>query len=174
MNTELIDYGILEERSDIRAHVSPQTRRFYVFRTASMVELISREKYVPKPAYQTGYDSPTAMGYLVPVEDIPDLRVLQWRSTSWWLNFKESDSTSKKGAMAVWVVRELMRLGRFPLWFDGEEITDMRIDIQGTDIIVAGKWRVQVKCDWKAGVRKDGGSGNLYIQIQEANPFRLY
>lgn len=174
MNTELIDYGIREEKSHIRAHVSPQTKRVYVFRTSAVLHVIDEHEYKSVPAYQPGYDFPTATGYLVPVEDVPDLRVLAWQSQQWWLEFDERASTTEKGKRAVWVVRELMRLGRFPLWFDGEEVEDRQIDIDGTDILVAGKWRIQVKCDWKAGRRKDGGSGNLFIQIQECNPGRLH
>lgn len=174
MNKELVDYGIRDERSHIRAHVSPQTKRVYVFRTSKILDLIARNNYKSVPAYQPGFDFPTATGYLVPVSDVPDIRVLAWQSYQWWLEFDERASTTAKGRKAVWVVRELMRLGRFPLWFDGAEVEDKQIDIEGTDIIVAGRWRIQVKCDWKAGAKEHGGSGNLFIQIQECNPGDLH
>jgi hypothetical protein len=174
MNTELVGYGIFEEQSDIRAHVSPQTKSVYVFKTAVILSLIQKNKYRNAPAYQPGFSYATANGLLVPVEDVPDIRCIKWHSFHWWEEFSETDTTTEKGKKAVWVVRQIMKHGRFPLWFDGEEVSDIKIDIEGTDVIVYGKWRIQVKCDWKAGTKKMGGSGNLFIQTHEINPGKLY
>ena len=36
-------------------------------------------------------------------------------------------------------------------------------------IVVNGKWRIQVKCDYDAG---PGGTGNLFLQTAECNPLK--
>jgi len=172
MSTALVEYGIREERSDIRAHVSPGTQRVYVFKTADMVLLVDENEYRCVPAYQPGVEGPTAEGLLVPVDDVPDLRTLNWAGAP-WADFIETDTTTQKGAMAVDIVKALMQMGRFPLWVDGHT-PSTKMDIEGTDIIVCGQWRIQVKCDWSAGRKKDGGSGNLYIQLKERNPLGLH
>ncbi len=32
----------------------------------------------------------------------------------------------------------------------------------------------QVKCDFDGGRKELGGTGNLFLQVKEANPFKLY
>lgn len=51
------------------------------------------------------------------------------------------------------------------------------IDIKGTDIYVttvSGKVKIQVKCDFIGGEIEYGGSGYLYLQTAERNPFKRY
>ena len=170
MNSTLINYGIQEEDSDIRAHVSPVTQRIYVFKTMNVIRLLENSEYQEVPGYQPGIHFPTAKGNLIPPFDIPDLRVIEWNDISWWKYFNENDDTDKKGRFAVYFVKKIMQAGRFPLWFDAKEITDIDIDIKGTDILVKGKWKIQVKCDFKAGPKEWGGTGNLFIQLKECNP----
>jgi len=168
MNTTLIDYGIHEEDSYIRAHVCPIVKIIYVFKTQEVIKVL--DKYPEVPGRQPGISFPTAMGRLVPPNDIFDIRPLYWNSYPWWESFNENDSTEKKGKLAVLVVTSIMKIGRFPLWFDAKEVEDINIDIQGTDIIVCGKWKIQVKCDFRAGPKELGGTGNLFIQTKECNP----
>lgn len=168
----LFEYGIHLENSDIRCHVGPAARSIFVFRTALASALLPG-KYRKAYAGQPGVEGPTGLGYLVPWRDVPDIRAVAWSSVPWWEWFDFHETTSEKGKKAVGVTAELMRLGRFPLWLDnGVESKDVSVQIRGTDMIIFGRWRIQVKCDWLAGDVKDGGSGNLFLQIAERNPLR--
>jgi len=169
----LYDYGIQTENSDIRCHVAPGTRLIFVFQTASALAL-DLAKYKKVPAYQPGVQYPTAEGYLVPPSDIPDIRVLRWNSNGWWSGFDEKASTSDKGAKAVAVVSTLLRSGRFPLWLSvAQESGRLEVQRGGTDILLWGRWKIQVKCDFWAGKASDGsGTGNLFLQVAELNPLR--
>ena len=176
-NCKLVDYGIFTEQSDIRVHVGPKAQTVYVYRTSAMCEFVelNKYKYETKTASQPGYSQPTALGYCIPITDIPFIRKLNFKSYNWQSFPPVTASTSEKGAAAVNVVCELLRMGRFPLWVDNATESDSKtIQISGTDIIVTGKHRIQVKCDYPAAPREQGGSGNLYIQIKERNPFGMH
>jgi hypothetical protein len=103
------------------------------------------------------------------------VRKVQWHSYPWDTFPPRTASTSERGAAAVHVVCELLRLGRFPLFYENvEESKDLKIQISGADVVVTGTHRIQVKCDYPAAPRELGGFGNLYIQIQEHNPFKRF
>lgn len=165
METKLFKYGIEDEDSDIRAHVSDKV--IFVFKTSAVRSLLSRKKYPEKAAYQPGVKEPTAKGYLVCSEDIPDIRKLRFHER--FNVYRDSMTTSAKGEFAVNMVVAALKFGRFPLWVEASQTTDKTIDINGTDILICNNQRIQVKCDYPA-VR----TGNLYIQTHEANPLRRY
>lgn len=180
----LYESGIQTENSDIRCHVSPVTRLAFIFRTAELLKL-DLSKYREAFGYQPGVRGVTGKGRLVPLRDIPDLRVVQWWVEPWWAGWPPKDGgTSEKGSRAVDVASRLMHAGRFPVWFS-TAVDSARIEVQrgGTDILLWGKWRVQVKADYDAGP-KDGplvekypvcrGSGNLFIQTAERNPLKRF
>jgi hypothetical protein len=81
------------------------------------------------------------------------------------------ESTGTKGQKAVYVVHEMLKRGLIPIKQNIETITEQDMQISGTDIIVHSNIRIQVKCDWKAGTKELGGTGNLFIQTAECNPF---
>lgn len=168
----LYDYGIHIEKSDIRCHVAPGTRLIFVFRTELILPLLT-DHYRQANAHQPGIDYPTGRGYLVPWREIPDVRRIQWNAVYWWERFDRKQSTSEKGKHAVWVASELLRIGRFPLWIWGAESERSGLQIKGTDILLWGKWGIQVKCDYDAGTGTDGsGTGNLFLQTAELNPLK--
>ena len=172
---ELCYYGIIQENSHIRAHVGPVAKCVYVYKTADMIQAIMVNEYRKLPAYQKNYDGITGYGPIVPLSKVPFVIPVKWRSVEWWKNFKDADDTTDKGKKAVTVVTQIMRLGRFPFFVVPQEVTDINMDIEGTDIIISGKWRVQVKCDWKAGPKEiEGCSGNLFVQTHEINPREMY
>ena len=171
---ELFDYGIEVEQSDIRAHVGPATRRVYVFRTAEARKLAAMGKYDIAAAFQPGVDGPTATGWKIPVGDFRGIFTLRWDALQWWTWFSKDSPTNEKGRHAVRVVTELLKAGRFPLWVDCDENDRTRLQLKGTDILLYGKWRIQVKCDWSAGPRELGGTGNVFIQKAERNPLKKW
>lgn len=171
-NTKLVPYGIAEEQSDIRAHVSVVGRVVYVYPTVDCIATIDSKTYPKAPAYQK--DIQTAEGYLVPPDDITHLKRIQIPDIIMGVaNFSEYDNTSLKGNKAVFVVKYLLRAGLFPLWTEPTLIDDVDMQVSGMDIIVKLNTRIQVKCDWKAGTEA-GCTGNLYIQTAECNPFGMH
>lgn len=165
---ELVEYGIQTEKSDIRAHVSVAARQVYVFPTKSAVSLCMSGKYKSAPAYQPGIDYPTARGYIVPWRDIPNIVPLKADPFIAEQNFSKQDSTSVKGQKAANVVEKMIRVGWFSLAVMPIVSEDTNIQRDGIDIIVVGTWRIQVKCDYDAG---ENGTGNLFLQVAERNPF---
>ena len=113
------------------------------------------------------------MGRLVPMEDISGIRTFNGGSEPWWEAFDEKGTTSAKGKRAVAVVERMLRAGRFPLWPSNVK-ESMRLEVQhgGTDILLHGVWRIQVKCDFWAGPKEKGGTGNLYFETAELNPLK--
>lgn len=165
---ELVEYGIQTEDSDIRAHVSVAAGKVYVFPTKPAVALVQSGKYPAKPAWQPGISYPTAKGYVVPWRDIPNIVPVAASRFIGEQNFSSGDSTTTKGEKASNVVEKLIRLGWFPLAVMPIVSEDTEIQRSGIDIIVHGTWRIQVKCDYNAG---EGGTGNLFLQVAERNPF---
>ena len=165
-NTKLIDYGIFEEESAMRAHVCVASRVVYVFKTKNVVDVIKNGDYRNVPVYTDGVI--TAMGYLVPPEDIPGCEEIH-PPVKWWgkVAFKQDDSTTVKGEKAVTIVKGLLKHGLFPLYVEPHEITGHELQIKGLDIGVKFEATIQVKCDYNGG---ENGTGNLFIQNKECNP----
>jgi len=168
---ELADYGIQNEQSDIRAHVSVANQKVYVFKTSAGIDAIKANGYPTRFASQPGVDGITAEGWCVPWWHIPDIRPLSFNSWSSWGDFSINLSTTRKGQLAVECVRKVMEMGRFPFWVQAEEVDDMRLQVQGVDLVVAYNQRIQVKCDWMGG-EEPLGTGNLFLQKAERNPLK--
>lgn len=171
----LVDYGIHTEESDIRAHVCVIAGKTYVYQTRHGVSVCQSGKFPKKAGYQPGVEYATAMGYLVPWDKIPGIVPIPCKWLIDEMGFNETDSTSLKGQKASRVVERLIRIGWFPLPVVAEVATDVSIQHKGIDLIVSGKWRIQVKCDYKGGGDKSNGSrttGNLYLQVAECNPLK--
>lgn len=167
----LHEYGIQTEQSDIRAHVSPGACAMFVFPTQSAVAVM--RKYPKRTASQPGVIGKTAEGYIVPVADIPDLWALRI-DPSFFDGFNECLSTSEKGDRAVKLVIAALKNGGFPLPVHANFSTERNIQISGTDVIVVGKWRIEIKCDYWASMEKGKPNarctGNVFLQIAERNP----
>lgn len=170
----LFEHGILTENSDIRAHVSFVCRTIYVFRTKFGADAVRRLNPNLRTATQPGAIGPTAKGWPIPVSEIEDIRRLRFQSWDGWARFDQLLSTSEKGKLAVECVTALLKKGRFPLWVNTDEDDRQAVQVKGTDIIVFAKQRIQVKCDAKGGDTELGGTGNLFLQHSERNPFRRY
>ena len=162
---KLHEYGIFQEKSDIRAHVSDKV--VFIFKTEKAVQALNDNKCPQVFAYQTGYDKPTAKGYLLKPELIKDVRVLYFDDNLGWQQYYDDMSTTQKGKWAVNCVIDLLKTARFPLWIDAKENIDVKMDIEGTDILIFSNKRIQVKCDYPAH-----RTGNLYMQTHEINPFK--
>lgn len=173
---ELFEYGIRNERSDVRAHVCPAARTVCVYQTSAMINLIEKWRFKEAYAKQPGIPYVTGKGFLVPIDVIPDLRVLHPDKYKWETFPPRMAGRSELGAAAVSVVLYTMRLGRFPVWFDQPtEESNGEIQIEGADIILWAARRIQVKCDYCGGKQEWNSqcTGNLFIQTAERNPHKL-
>jgi hypothetical protein len=154
------------------------TKKVYVFRTQAGVDAINTGKY-NQPFVRTPVNGKrviTAQGYAVPISGIVGIESVEIPD-SWFakLDIRENESTSMKGAKAIKVVKGLLNKGWFPLLpVTVTEVDDTHLQISGTDIHVdlQVKVSIQVKCDYKGGLPKPPGTGNLFLQTAECNPFR--
>ena len=172
---ELFSYGIHNEASNIRAHVSPLAKKLYVFPTICAVRVM--KNFEMKPAFQDGVCGKTAEGYCVPPSAIENIRSLSI-SDDRLEGFVEALTTTEKGNKAVEIVTAFLKAGRFPLWMEGEFVTEKSIQITGTDIAVGGRWKIEVKCDFRAseehGTPHPRCTGKLYLQVAERNPMKKF
>lgn len=184
-NTTLVEHGIQTEKSDLRAHVCVNARRVYVFPSSMAADLIETngQKYKRAPAFTTinGSSLRTAEGYIIPWRDIPYIREVNATSVIEHIiktsGFGENESTSEKGNKAVAVVARLLQIGHFPLPMDPLIVRDVDMQREGDDIIVQSRHRIEVKCDFRGGGTWQRGSnvtGNLFLQVAECNPLRMY
>ena len=171
----LFDFGIHNEASNIRAHVAVLARTLYVFPTLCAVRVM--KQYRTLEAFQPGVTGATAVGHCVPpdaIENIRKLRIAEARLS----DFREDLPTGAKGDKAVAIVEAYLKAGRFPLWIESEFIDSPAIQRTGTDLIVNSKWRIEVKCDFRAsdarGQPHERCTGSLYLQIAERNPLRKH
>ena len=167
IDAQLHEHGIHTENSDIRAHVSAANQSIYVFKTSNANAAINLHAPPIKPASQPGVKGRTAEGWVIKASLIEDIRVLKYSSYGNWRIFNNGMNTSEKGKFAVEVVISLMRIGRFPLWMEAYEDERENIQLKGTDILLFCRKKIQVKCDYPAGI-----TGNLYLQRAERNPLR--
>lgn len=165
----LVDYGIQNEQSDLRCHVSVCNATVYVFTTKSGQRAIQDHPEIAgRPAFQDGVNGATAYGYPMPIRHIrgiTSIKIPQYLFMD--ANFLQSDTTTQKGNKAVHIIKEMLKKNLIPFNFDVTEITDRTMQIKGMDILVSAKYKIQVKCDWRAGETR-----NVYLQTAERNPLK--
>lgn len=170
---DLTNYGIEQERTDIRIHVCVRVKRLYVYSREAALLAIRTHQYAIKSAYQDGMK--TAEGYAVPWNDIADCREVWLHGSYWRVNpIRDDMSTTEKGAAAAHIVSRALQGGYVPLPMQVLEVTDRATQIDGVDLVTRCALRLQVKCDFHGGERKFGGTGNLFIQLSEANPYQRH
>lgn len=167
--TMLHNYGIQNEESDLRAHVSVCNATVYTFLPSAAMDAInSHPEIQARQAFQTGVKFATANGYPMPIKYISGLSSIKIPQHIFMdANFLMSDSTSEKGNKAVFCIKEMLKRNLIPFDFNIEEVTDRTMQIKGTDILISAKYRIQIKCDWRVGE-----TGNIYLQTQECNPLK--
>lgn len=175
-NVKLVRYGIGEEESDYRVHVCFVEGYVYVFPTEDANLLIKTFGFVNRPAYQTsqnGKKIKTAKGYPVPVESIKSCGHLQRVKIPNDISEKypiwKDDREDIKGKQAEKIVEAMCKKGLISVKPEMER-TSSDEQKKGQDFKSKPSiW--QVKCDYKGG---STGTGNLYIQTEECNPFGLH
>lgn len=173
-NRALVPYGIQNEKSDFRAHVGYKTQHIFVFPTSPAQRLLESEHGLNLKSVRIGKIE-TARGYPVPLSWIEGLQsILIPPDIHQRHRIYYKMSTSKKGLLAVEIVVTMLKRGLVPLPINTKIITNEDLQIQGMDIIVHSQLTIQVKCDFAAGQKKLNGTGNLFFQVAECNPYKLY
>lgn len=170
-NTKLFDYGIQSEDSDIRVHISVVSKRAYIYLTRDGLNAIKTGTFKKTAVYTNGIK--TAEGYLVQPDKIQGCYSVLIPDED-WIEIGNTESTSDKGLKAVEMTKRLLKNRLISVPINVTEITDEQMQIRGTDIHVTAKIKIQVKCDYYAGDKKYNGTGNLFLQISECNPFKKY
>lgn len=160
-------YGVQSEKSDIHVHVAPGTRLVMAVMTSELQMVMWN---YPEAV------SETFRGRKVPLGVLNSLRYLQTKP-EWWGMFHPSqhwDSPSVKGDKARQLLTQIIDQGWFFVWPHQQKITDEKAwQLDGEDILLK-PLRLQVKCDWIAGPKEKGGSGNIFAQTHETNQFGRY
>lgn len=172
-------YGIEQEETHVRVHVCTHVQRVYCYPTANGVDAINTGKYREAGATQPGANGAiTGKGYLVPPFDIQGCMESKFDESVWqWADIPARGSTSLKGQRAAKLVKNLIKYGMLPLPSISEEVDDKDMQIKGCDILVKRELAnvlVQVKCDYSGGDKALGGTGNLFLQTWEINPFGMH
>jgi len=172
----MIQYGILEEKSDYRIHVCPLDKKIYIFKTSIVRDMvkdaIQTKKYRFVPARCEGELS--GWGYIIPPTDILGIRFAEIKPTELTTKTtKTTRATSEDGDRAVALTIEAIKNDELPYITCITEpivVTEKKKQIDGVDIIVTdvfeGILDLQVKWDGPGGIC---GTGNLYIQTHEVN-----
>jgi len=173
-NKQLIKYGIEEwvETVDMMFHVSVVTKRVFSYEPGKALQTILAGDF-QQVIVRTG-NVITARGYLVPPSAIEGWGTVIPVRIFHEADFKQYDNTTVKGKKAEQVVREMLRGGQLSLNLSVIIVTDEELQLDGLDLIPKQALNMQGKCDWKAGPRELGGTGNLFIQTDECNPLKLY
>jgi len=181
LNTSLVDYGIQTEESDFHIHVGYKTQHIYIFSTKQALLTITQGDYPCKSVYtyipELHESIVTAKGYPVPIYDIPGIKEIKIPDDLYHqfpISRNVRMSTGEKGKRAVSIVKEMLKRQLINLPVGITEISEKTMQIQGTDIIITTRLKLQIKCDWLAGMKDFGGSGNVYLQVQECNPLGIH
>lgn len=164
---ELFPYGIQTENSDFRVHVCVKAKQVWYYPTSAGI--LAMFNYPLKDAYDS-YGKHSGKGHLVPCRSIEGVKLLK-SDPNWFSIFSKDqhhDDETGKGNKAVQVVRNIIYHGNFPFCVkDARSVDDIKLQIEGVDLLVLGDTKIQVKCDWKGGDWP--GTGKLYLQVAERN-----
>jgi hypothetical protein len=171
----LVEYGIQTEESDYRAHVCFAVGIVYVFPTQSGKDAALSGKYPLRSASQRTLRYATAEGYTVPPEKIKSCVGIEIPNDLLGSLCPERyDDESTKGEQAVETFRRMCLRGLVSLPLLASDVTSRQGQIQGKDIVITSDVSVQVKCDYFGGPKNLGGTGNLFLQVRECNPFGMH
>ena len=167
MQTELVHHGIQDECSHLRVHVCFVVGRIYVFPTWAGRACLNHGLIAD--AYQSGIT--TGRGRKVPVGAIAECRCVDIPPHILGKHYVLNDmGESEKGQAAEAIVAEMFAENGCPL----TAVSDVKLQRAGVDFVTRNGTRIQVKCDYKGGHKCFGGTGNLYLQTMECNPYRKH
>jgi hypothetical protein len=173
-NTMLVYHGIEQDNSEWRVHVS--YANVYIFLTQVMKERCEQKSYRVASAYQpvAGKKIETAKGFLVPIKDVSDLRVVaipdHLKSLYKWPPASDV-GLGDQGKRAESLVQAMMQCQLIIFPRNTVVETSAASQFGGVDLVhKADEVVYQVKSD--LGIEKYWK--NIYIQTYECNPNREY
>lgn len=172
-NKRLVNYGIQTDESDYRVHVGYISQHIFVFPTPDGVKAIEENFNTLRRVQgsQPGTNIITFDGFVTPISLIDNLQSILIPSDIYnKFIIHNKLSTTTKGLLATSIVAEMLKRGLVMLPVNVSIENDIDMQIKGTDIIIRSNLHIQVKCDMKAGEKRHGGSGNLFLQVAECNP----
>jgi len=174
-NKQLVEYGIQTENSNYRTHVGYKTQHIFVFPTKNGLKEVIKFNNIGKRTVSIDGKTITAKGYPVPISSIEDMQniFIPHDIYSKYTIYPDMITTTK-GQLAVQIVFEMLKRTLISLPINVDIKNSKAIQIKGTDIVISSKLKIQVKCDFNAGDKKYGGTGNVFLQTDECNPYKLY
>lgn len=172
-HSDLVPYGIEDEESDYRLHVSFGCGKAYLFSTREGRKALRKAKDEPDTfrrfaAKQPGANFTTGVGYRIPWQAIEGCQEMELPLEMLWaVNCQTTDPPDMKGRKAMAIAWELYAQGLLSM-APIAEVSGQDMQIRGVDLVSSSGLRIQVKCDFW------GGRSGLAIQTHEANPFRRY
>lgn len=172
----LIFHGILNEQSDVRVHVCKASKSIYIFSTEEGVKQVLSGKFKKASAFQG--EQKTAHGFLVPPCCISGLEKFKIDEELWRVHkFEKLQGESAKGEMAqnffIETLKRKMIKSRHLGNLKRIRFTNKDEQLSGIDLIGirsdGAEVRIQIKCDLNGG---EGGTGNLFLQTEESNPWK--
>lgn len=169
----LIPYGIENEESNYRLHVSFGCGKAYIFSTESGRKALRKAKDEPGiirrfTAKQPGANFITGAGCRISWQVIEGCQEIELPLEMLWaVNCQVTDPPSMKGQKAMAIAWKLHTQGLLSI-SPMTEVSDQNMQIQGIDLVTSSGLKIQVKCDFW------GGRNGLAIQTHETNLFRRY
>lgn len=177
-NMNWVNYGIKNEDSHYRIHVAYKVQHVYLYPTPSgrkEVEKAEKVGIAKVRASQLGFEGDTGEGFLIPWSQIDRcVEILIPLEIHRRYPIHEYMLTTNKGLMATQIACELLENGWLPLPVVIDPTDDKAIQVAGTDILVNSNLKLQVKCDYKGGNVNFKGSGFLFLQTAELNPYKRW
>jgi hypothetical protein len=163
----LVPYGIHNENSDFRIHVSIVNRKAYIYPTKKGIEAI--RKYNPKEVPVKSKGIVTAKGRILRPDQIEQcLSIDLFPRWDGWVSIEQQEHSLNPSIKGQWAA-DIVKLAFERLGVQMKIVTNVSEQISGIDMLAPNTKRIQVKCDWKAGPYP--GTGNLFLQEWECNPF---
>ena len=165
-NEKLVVEGIYNDESDYRVHVCPIAKRIYCYPTEHGKMATNKRM---RAADVTTNNIKTATGHGIPIDEIGFCRQIKIPDLYWEKsNFKKGEKGNGKKAEEL--VIELANAGILKYESKSTSVNNVGLQRKGYDIKVSSNWNIQVKLDFRGGRRELGGTGNLFIQVEECNP----
>ncbi|MBA7512964.1 hypothetical protein ES705_04973 [subsurface metagenome] len=172
-NIKLVPFGIENEESEYRIHICYLEGYGYLFARENAIWQIHHFPYDNMPVFSSLRDGSkyiSARGYKVPpmnIENCQRIKIPKDISDKnpIWLR----DSTTVKGMRAEKIARDMYERGLIIIRPDINE-ANVNEQIKGKNFI-SKSYALQVKCDYRGGV---DGTGFLYIQVEECNPYNAH
>lgn len=175
INTSLVHYGIREENSSHRIHVTARKdKSVYIYKTENAIKTIEREEYNQLIDVEYEQGKLSAQGYTIYWEEIPGIKRIELPEWAYKRLPDGNDNPSEKGKKVAQLIKSLLLRGDIKIDTKPsvKEIVNIEEQINGNDATLKSEdVNIQIKCDFRGGKK---GTRNLFIQVAERNWDKYY